>query len=97
MTTIYTSSNARPCMSCNQRAGYCLATCPDRSVSPADGLTMTGVIRAVQASQIDAEARTGEPWAPTWAVVVAFLGIVLIGVAVARNPIALMIWSWLNA
>jgi hypothetical protein len=67
-------------------------------MTPADGLTMTGVMDALdEGSQWPVETRNGRPWAPTWAVVVTFLGIVLIGVLVARNPIAYMIWSLIHA
>jgi hypothetical protein len=62
-----------------------------------DGLSMTGVIRAVEGCQIDAEARTSPPWAPMWAIVVIFLGMALTGFWFARHSIAYMIWSLIHA
>jgi hypothetical protein len=95
-TTIYVSTNARPCASCGQ-ALRCLNTCPDSSLQfrPDDVTTVTGVIRALnKAPQTHADARTGIPRVPVWSVACVFLGSVLMGFGFLMNqPVAQAVYE----
>lgn len=96
-TTTYISTNARPCAACGQQR--CLPSCPDNSIplmiTTVDGLTMTGVIRAVEKGpESHAEGRNRPTWAPMWALVLVFVGGVLAALGLLfQDPVARMIWE----
>lgn len=69
----------------------------DLPAHPADYLTMTGVIEVLgEGSQMPREARSGAGRTPMRYVVLLFLGLVLMGVGMAREPLGLLVWSLLN-
>lgn len=99
-TTTYTSTNARPCASCFQRNGRCLDSCPDKfhwsvPIIPGDGLSFTGVIRAIEnAPQSHAKRRARGGPVPVRYVACVFAGLVLTAIGLLlRDSVALMIWE----
>lgn len=105
MMTTYTSVNCtRRCMSCLQLPGRCLDSCADHpdATQPLriyddtrlDGLTITGVIRTLSNQpQSHVEERPAPVGIPVRYVVIIWLGLVLIGMGLAREPIGLLIWG----
>jgi hypothetical protein len=68
-------------------------------IPPSDGLTMTGVIRAInEAPQSHAKRRNGDPWVPMWTLVLIFAGGVLAALGlVFQDPVARLIWEAIHA
>jgi hypothetical protein len=61
---------------------------------PLDGLTITGVIRAVnEGPESHAEPRLGDGRVPVRYVVLLFLGLVLMGFGLAADPIGALIYG----
>jgi hypothetical protein len=60
-----------------------------------DGLTVTGVVRAIdKASQMPAERRSAVPRVPLWSLACIACGLVLVAIGlVARDPVARAVWE----
>lgn len=63
------------------------------------GLSFTGVMDVIgKAPQSHAKGRTGQPWAPVWAVAMIFAGLVLMGFGwMLNDPIAQLIYGAIHA
>lgn len=63
------------------------------------GLSFTGVMEVLEkAPQSHAKGRTGEPWAPAWAIAMIFAGLVLMAIGWMLNePVAQLIYGSIHA
>lgn len=92
-TTTYTA-HSRPCASCGLRR--CLPSCLDR-LEPHDGLSITGVIRAVEAPQMPAKPTAYVPRVPVGGIVMIVLGLALMGIGfVLRDETAWLIYDMIH-
>lgn len=71
----------------------------DLTVVSSDGLSFTGVMEVLENQpQSHAKGRTGEPWAPVWAIAMIFAGLVLMAFGWMLNePVAQLIYGSIHA